>query len=200
MVERVRGFLLSGLVFTNYPNAVTNSCISLQSINPNFTWASWRNRLLDASATQEVWAMSLKRPRTERQTLTLVVVEVTEPEPQSSQLGMGIVHQEPTLMNPKLAGKWLVISPKYGITIYYLIYIYIYIYTNILTSIALHYITLHYITLHYIPLHYITLHYITLQCSTSPLPSLPLPPPQNNFQKDFQGVDSVFGSYSMKPS
>ena len=76
----------------------------------------------------------------------------------------------------------------------------IYIYTNILTSIALHYIILHYITLHYIPLHYITLHYITLQCSTSPLPSLPLPPPKNNFQKDFQGVDSVFGSYSMKPS
>ena len=72
---------------------------------------------------------------------------------------------------------------------------YIYIYTNILTSITLHYITLHYITLHYI-----TLHYITLQYSTSPLPSLPLPPPQNNFQNDFQGVDSVFGSYSMKPS
>ena len=67
--------------------------VSLQSI-PNFTWASWRNRLLDASAAQ-VWAMSLKGPRTQRQTLTLVVVEVTEPEG-SSQLGMGIVDQEPT--------------------------------------------------------------------------------------------------------
>ena len=125
--------------------------------------------------------MPLKRLRTERQTLTLVVVEVTEPELQSSQLGMGIVHQEPTLMNPKLAGKWLVISPKYGITIYYLIYIYIY--TNVHTSITLHYISLHYITLQYI-----TLQYITLQYSTSPLPSLPLPPPQNNVQNDFQGL------------
>ena len=185
MVERVRGFLLSGLVFTNYPNAVTNSCISLQSINPNFTWASWRNRLLDASATQEVWAMSLKRPRTERQTLTLVVVEVTEPEPQSSQLGMGIVHQEPTLMNPKLAGKWLVISPKYGITIYYLIYIYTQISLH-----PLHYITLYYTTLHYTTFHYTTLHYITLHYSAVHLPYLPYPSPLPKiiFKRIFRGL------------